>query len=173
MSKTRAEYGSLDWFLMGIQVILGMDILIFIRTFFKAQKKKTVVATFFPPEIASTTPGYHPEEQSKAIEEVYREEKEQPGTIISGTLPRSQNVQPMEKGPEQEAQIAAYEQYAESRRQPYTSTSATVTPQTVVDKPAIPAPTVTPDPAPIPDSTPQTPPPSAYELYERRQINLE
>jgi hypothetical protein len=97
---------------------MGMDLFDFLRMFFASYKKKKVIATFFPPEIPSTTPGYHPEEQSKAYEEMHAE-------VASGerhyeTLPVGGppvHVEPMEEGPEKEAVKSAYEQYAESRKE--------------------------------------------------------
>jgi hypothetical protein len=150
--------------------MLGMDFFDFLRMFFASQKKKTVVATFFPPEIPSTTPGYHPVAQSQAYEEMHAE-------VASGerhyeTLPvggSSVHVEPMEEGAKKEATKAAYEEYAasqmhqENQREVFTSANAIASPQPEVDRPATPAPPTTPTPTPTPDSSA---PPQFYSAYD-------
>jgi hypothetical protein len=168
-SKTRAEPGTLDWYLIGLQVMLGMDLFDFLRMFFASSKEKKVVATFFPPEMPSTTPGYHPVAQSQAYEEMH--EKVASGERHYETIgsPPPVHVEPMEEGPKKEATKAAYEEYAASRmhqenqREVFTSANAIASPQPKVDRPATPAPPTTPTPTPTPDSSA---PPQFYSAYD-------
>jgi hypothetical protein len=169
LTPKRAEYGSLNWYLIGLDVMLGMDILDFLRALFSPTGFAPIVPTFFPPEIPSTTPGYHPVAQSQAYEEMH--EKVASGERHYETIgsPPPVHVEPMEEGPKKEATKAAYEEYAairmhqENQREVFTSANAIATPQPVVDRPATPAPPTTPTPTPTPDSSA---PPQFYTAYD-------